>query len=519
MTGQYAARTRTFLAQIACGPVDDADFGPGRVRMIAGADAACMAQGQLCLSMAANLLARLWPVVQYLEIVLPGNVALLASVPKWAAPHLDAHIREMLSAVATRTRWRVAEAPRGACDCSLALGDVRVTTSDQVSFGSDGWQAFVAPGATMPTGEKVNPVGAYAAACLAVAEVWKRLLLASRIELSGAPVVPLEEPLSFSSLTYGVGDTGVNPDLPDTASIDKLTMIGLGAGGGAAAHTLASVPRLAGHFELVEPDSLDRTNHNRYVYAGAADLDPGRTKTEVVAEILRGHAGVSVQEHPYPFNEASLATSSYEYVLAAVHSREARRQIQMETPMVLWDAAAGEEGEFCAWRLVLGRTECMFCKHPPESDPERAKAEQLSRLLGLDATVWLRKLRDNEPFSADEVGSMRLPEDVEYLLPVAGQRFDEWEAAYCGVLRLPGSGGEVPVPFAPVMAGVLVAGEVLKQHHFPDMHLDSYYLNTLTGKFMTKIRPHRRRPKPKCGFCQDAVYLAQYDRRWGSARS
>ena len=83
-------------------------------------------------------------------------------------------------------------------------------------------------------------------------------------------------------------------------------------------------------------------------------------------------------------------------MIAAVHSREARRQIQYETHGVLWDAGATDDGEFRMWRLIFGTAECMFCKHPPGSgDPESDKALHLTKLVGIDRHSWRRKLRDN----------------------------------------------------------------------------------------------------------------------------
>ena len=56
-----------------------------------------------------------------------------------------------------------------------------------------------------------------------------------------------------------------------------------------------------------------------------------------------------------PFREVVpyLQSEDFRYVSAAVHSREARRDIQYETPFVLWDAAAAEDGEFRIWKMYL----------------------------------------------------------------------------------------------------------------------------------------------------------------------
>jgi hypothetical protein len=98
--------------------------------------------------------------------------------------------------------------------------------------------------------------------------------------------------------------------------------------------------------------------------------------------------------------------------------------------------------------------------------------------------------------------------------PRPGQRFNDWEQEQCGKLALPEADDEVPIPFAPVMAGVLLAGEVVKQRCFPEHTLDSRYSNTLMGKFMVRSRPFRRTPRESCSFCHDPIYLSQHARRW-----
>ena len=94
------------------------------------------------------------------------------------------------------------------------------------------------------------------------------------------------------------------------------------------------------------------------------------------------------------------------------------------------------------------------------------------------------------------------------------------EATQCGKLRLKTIDGDVPIPFSPVMAGVLIAGEIIKEQVLPEFALDSYYFNTLLGRFMTRVVPYRRRPRASCQFCSDPDFQAQYDsRRLRTARS
>ena len=204
-----------------------------------------------------------------------------------------------------------------------------------------------------------------------------------------------------------------------------------------------------------------------------------------------------------------------------MHSREARRAIQMETPRTIWDAGATEAGEFWIWRVLFGQSECLACRfRQDDRNPERTKALQLSQVLGLRQDDWLAKLRNNARFTEEDVKSIQLftgDAITTYALPRAGQRFGDWEVEQCGKLMLPDVEDEIPIPFAPVMAGVLIAGEVIKHEMFPEFALDSRYWNALLGQFMRRNRPTRRSPRTDCPVCQSKAFRSQYARRWGEA--
>jgi molybdopterin/thiamine biosynthesis adenylyltransferase len=518
-----ADRTVALLQRLA-GPTSDRRqlpkvLAPGRAAVVLDRAIAGEPQAQLLFSFAVNLLARLYPIVQSLEVVAPP-VAVGTRLPRWAGITVDEHTRNLLVAVNPPVRWTVIERPRGDAECALIVGSVSTRAPATVFVGSDGWLARLSPTAPVPVSADVNPVGAYAAACLGVGEVCKRLLTPHRELFDGTPIIPIEGPLAFSTFNYQADAAGPNPELPATVDLRRLTLVGVGAGGGALAFTLASLPNLRGILRLIEPDEVIDPNLNRYVWADAADALAQREKANVAAALFDGVPHVRAMADPRSFHDAapSLVPADYRYVVAAVHSREARRELQLETPMVLWDAGATDHGEFFAWRMTLGKTECMHCKHPPGlGDPERDKAVQLAHLLGLGIETWIGKVRDNEVFHEDEISFIANRAETSAIsidLPRPGQRYSDWEQAQCGKLRLPEVDDEIPFACAPVMAGVLLAGEIIKEHYFPDVVLDSYYWNTLLGRFMTRNQPRRRPPRHDCAFCQDDVYLAQYRRRW-----
>lgn len=494
-----------------------ARFAPGHVRVTLANEVRSEPQAQLLFLFAVNLLTRLFPVVQHLDLSVPPRTRTEVILPRWRAAALSDHLETFRRGIASRVEWP----PQGGGPepaLTLAVGPVKGGGATLFA-GSVGWIAEVSPRVPVEVSGSPNPIGAYASACLAVAEVFKRLLKESELPLAGVPVVPSEEAIAFSCFRCSPGSQGPNPPLPDCIDLGRLTLVGAGAGGGALAYTLASVRGCRGEINAIEPDEVSDSNLNRLVMADAQDVVHGRKKAAVV-ESLFADTGVVARAMPVPFSAAAdtLDAEDYRYVVSLVHSREARREIQHETPMVLWDAGATSDGAFRVWRHILGQTECMVCKHPRgESDPEDLQAQQLSG-IGLSRDAWLTKIRDNAPFSSAEIDALRtVLERGEASLPKVGQRFSDWFGENCGQLRLPDLEEEIPIPFAPVMAGVLLAGEVIKEHTFPEAVMHGYYWNTLLGKFMSVHGPAVRPPTPDCPFCSDAIFHEQYARRWRRA--
>lgn len=517
MSERQALRTKALLARLTNMTEVEAQFPGGRVTVGIGPREATTVQGQLMLSFAVNLLARLFPVVRKLTVLVP-DAPLATRVPRWSAPTLRRHLNLLLTELSPPVHWNVVEGPHEEGTCSLWLGEPSLVVAPTCFIGSEDWYVYVSPNEPQPV-RGHNPVGAYAAACFGVAEIFKKLILNTQELFDGIPIVPLDRWLAFSTFSYRARSAELNPSLPDRIDLGRLTAVGLGAGGGAAAFTLATLPTLSGILNLIEPDEIEEPNLNRYVFATAKDAFQRLPKSAVVGQLFNG-TPIEVRPFANTFGDArpTLTAADLEHVVAAVHSREARRALQFDTPRVLWDAGATQDGEFRIWRLILGQTECMFCKHPvSQDDPERRKAEQLARLFGISADVWLSKLRDNDQFTEEEVRCVgqRFMGGAEIYLPRVGQRFGDWEAEQCGKLKLPKVDEEIPLPFAPVLAGVLIAGEIIKERYFADQILDSYYWNTLLGNFMVRNEPRRRLPRSDCTFCRDQDYLGQYRRRWG----
>ncbi len=497
-------------------------LAPASVRLTLSPEVADEVQAQALYTFLVNLVGRMYPIVQNLDLAFPPSARLRFTPPRSRRSTLEQHVSQYLKSLQPDLAWHLNRPDCQSVSCEVVVGRSSVGAEHLISVGSDGWIARVSSAENMVVGGGLNPVGAYAAACMAAGEVTKRVLASHKDLFPGVPVVPLEGSLSFSTLTFASSTEatidGPNPDLPEPVDLQRLTIVGLGAGGMALAYTLATVEGLSGRVLGIDPDIVSVTNLNRLVSSGAGDVAAKRAKVEVLDGVFSHVAGVVVQGHALPYRDASplLASVDLRHVVAAVDTREARRDLQHDTPAVLWDAAATETGEFYVWRLIFGTTECMECKHPPgKADPEVAQARVLAETLGLNQGTWLTKTRDNEPFTAlqaevikQSIESAQSPASP----PSVGERFSDWYPGQCGQLQLEPIEEEAPIPFAPVMAGVLLAGEVIKERCFPELSLDGGYWNTLLGKFMVHNRPVRRPRRSDCELCHDENFVVQHTR-------
>lgn len=477
--------------------------------------------GQMITVFTLNMLIRLFPVVTDIFFESPPDTSIKGNIPKWQGNTIISKINAMYESVQPDANLFVNSGFRkNEICCHITIGSGTALNIPGVWVGSDRWIATLSAFSPQKLNPDINPVGAYIAATFAVSEAWKRIMIQLQERIETIRINLIEGEFKFSAFDYSLNVNGSNPALPETVNLNKFTMIGLGAGGGAAAYTLASVSCLKGVITLIDPDEVELSNLNRYPYADHADAKGKISKVRCIEKLFSRHVELKSKcfYEPYLTAQNSLEVQDLRRVISAVDNRQTRREIQYETPEIILDAAATEKGDFFIWRILLGQTECMICKHPTnEKDNEIKQAEQLSKAFGLEPITWLNKIANNDLFTEQEIKTIFIEADnsgQQINLPQPGQRFQEWFKKNCGRLELPEVDGEIPIPFAPVMAGILQAGELIKENLFPDSVLKSYYWNTLTAKFNPNIEPQIKRPIRDCSFCSDDVFIGQYKRRW-----
>ena len=481
---------------------------PQIVRLCASPRALHTRNGQLTMSLISNLLFRMYPLVNTVLVDFPNNPKLLGAIPMLRRSHFgDAVVllsEDIRAGVSVNSHRNSSE--------KVINVSVGYDFSADVCVANDGW--VVSVNDEVEPGLLDNPIGAYAAACAGVAEVLKEILHRLNLDEAAGRKFRPSGALRFSTFNYAVGPNVANPELPKTIDLNRLLIAGVGSGGSVTAMTLAAIQGVRGLFGVVDPDEVIGRNLQRYPFALAADAE-SKAKKVTLAKRLLDQADCECVDYAASYEEVSAELRKcgfMDLVVGTVHTGAARRNIQLDLPRVLLDAAVTERAELVVRRTLFGQTACMGCYYP--KDTLYSEAKIFSELLDLD-TAEVELLRaSNGRFTAQQVQRIRNHvSEPNFIFPEPSERWGDWRHK-CGRLPLgKDRSNEVPVPHVTALAGVLVAGEVVKERLFPEDALNSYYLLDTLGR----VSPHYpvlRSPRPDCDICQDADARLSFEHHW-----
>lgn len=246
-------------------------------------------------------------------------------------------------------------------DFSVSVG--AAGTADLV-IDAAGWLSCLGCVLDADAGGILNPVGPLTTAALAAGEVFKALF---RVNYPDAVYARrfTEGRGVFSFFDYRYD--GCNPPL-DPIEIDAY-LVGLGGVGAAVIRALGELGgRLSGSLRLIDADTLDTDSLNRVTYArwqGAVDK---RSKVEEANDYLAEAApGLDVEAHALRFDQfkRTLARQRkdrrYDLIVTGLDDDDIRHEIQRELPRVLIDAATGRDANLTVERVVLGEWGCLGC--------------------------------------------------------------------------------------------------------------------------------------------------------------
>lgn len=477
---------------------------------------------KMALCMAVNLLSRLSPVITQLDILVSDSVSLSINIPLFEPVEFRGSLKDFINRLQPYCKVEFVDITSGRWDAALSIGDSN-GLDGVISIASDGWVAYVSTKKLLVNfTDNTNPIGAYAAACIGGMEVFKKIFLKKVNLLS--PEKDQADPrwrlkfidgqIGFSTFDYKVDDSSSkNPPLPSTINLEDLWMIGLGAGGGASAYSLASVQGLEGHLNLIDPDEVKPVNMNRYIYALNADAVGYKPKVEAVKELFKK---LEVQAYPYSYQEfkESHKNSIMDFLISTVDTKETRRDIQWDMPRVILDAAVIST-EFYVRRVDIGKSPCMLCTHKPE-EVERSTEEILSKVIGLGTDEIVRLRSTNACLTQDHVDRMKKSSETHgFIIPSVGEHFNDWLQIHCGELASPIIPERIPLPFATVLPGILLAGEVIKEYCFPYAVIQNCYAYDMIN--VPRNGPTLLRPIADCIFCSDLRTNEIFQEKFGKS--
>lgn len=482
----------------------DVLFPESSIQIEAPEDVVCRPGGQLALALIVNLMARMKAIVSTVAVDLPYGIERHGKVPL-PGNDLREGLEQLVSSLSGPeseydVTWRFdTKQPRPTVSVALSRKNGDAPASDVV-VGAGPWTAFInMPGSRSNWSEPI-PVGPHMAATFGVAEVFKQLLMRNYPEQTRRPVKLLEN-TAFCALTYEdkpLGNAYLRADA--RLDLDRMGIVGLGAGGTAALYTLASYPHVDGAVTLIEPANHKKSNLARYPLSNYEDCAYGTSKVEVAGAFLRRQAAdLIVQEEDLSY--ADVRERDFRLVLSTVDTPEARWDIQRDSIPIILDAAV-VESIYALLRVYPGEGMCLACKHPYDPD---ITWKRRARMWGKQVDTVRRMYVERAPVTVHDISVLAEVQgrSVDDFAELEGLPFDQVPAlTECGQthldLREPNQ--VATLPFVATMAGVLLAAEVIKERLMPEAALRNWFDHDML--WVPKTSRHRFRPPvSSCQFC------------------
>jgi hypothetical protein len=464
-------------------------------------------EGRVALELTVNLLARLYPQIA---------LASLDSGADALRDELTALARAINPEIEVRFDSGDAHITVAAVSCPLAA------SSPVVYLGSDGWTAWVGSAEPLPVGDSFIPFGGAAAACLAVANVFRHFF---QSELGGGRL-DRSASLSLASMNTGAGSG------PSSCDVDlgEWHLVGAGAVGSAALWALNRASGLRGVLHVVDHEDVDVSNLQRYVLFGDQDVSASKA---LAAESMFKDGSLSVRGYRKRWGEylAERGQWNLDRVAVAVDSGPARVAVQASLPRRILNAWTQNGDLGVSRHRFMGEGGCLACMYLP-LEKRRNEDELIAEALGVPEAV--RDVREllhratGVPRQFLERVALARQVPLDALLRFEGRplRVFHSEGVCGGLLLALGASdataatreAETPLAFQSALAGILLAAEMVLHGTGarPDTFPEVTSINLLK-RFPDEVTFRRlKTPGGRC-LCQDPDYIARYRRKYEAA--
>lgn len=461
-------------------------------------------EGRVTLELSANLLARLYPSIAF--VTLDGNsgkfVGQLEETARKINPEIDVHtsLKEVT-------------------DC-IVVGSHSVDSNKLIAYvGSDNWRALLSSNSPVHSGLSSNPFGASAAACFGAANVFRNIFQKQ-----------LEDPridtnVDLSLLDYQKGDSAIDISSLDEIYLGEAFLVGIGAIGTSTIWTLSKLSNLSGTLHLVDPESIELSNLQRYVLAFQTDVE--KTKVETAANTLIQRE-LKVIPHVKTWEEFVNERSDWNFPLVAVSVDSAQERCFVQASLPKWTVNAWtQEGDLGVSRHeFIGKNACLNCLYMPKDKSPNYDQQVASALNMSEALIEIRNLLYvNKPigerFLSRIATALSIP--VESIANFADLPLSSfYSEAVCGgiVLEWTKTNGtnvnvDAPMCFQSALAGIMLAAELIK--HVLGLSLSDSMCTTridLLRPLTDYLNvPESKHPSGRC-ICQDSDYIEAYQTKY-----
>lgn len=416
-------------------------------------------------------------------------------------------VGDEIFALARRVNPRVDRSGKPTIEVVVGTARPRWKAARTVFAGSRGWTARLSTHDPQACGGSNNPFGAGLAACLAAADVFRHVFLPGD-EMNGdceITVPDIDELATDNGDLYG--------------DVGSLVLAGAGAIGNAAAWALSRT-RVEGLIEIVDHESVDLGNLQRYVLAERTDekkpkapLLTGEFSGKLSACAHECTLGEFLQKKRHKVNNLLLALDSAKDRCAAQASLPRRVANAWTQPGDLGVSSHG---------FLDGA--CVNCLYLPDGD-QKNEDQIIAEAFGVpDRLMQVRTLlHKNEGAPKDLLEAIAAARDLTFskLLPFEGRPLRIlYTEGFCGGAVIPlGETGrpvnEVHVPLAhqSALAGVLLAAAGVRIGLTG--HADSVVIQYDVLKWQERfhVYPAAKDARKRC-ICQDADYREVYRKKY-----
>jgi hypothetical protein len=354
-------------------------------------------------------------------------------------------------------------------------------------INSNGWACRVSSkGQSLPTDcSQWNPIGALAAACLGVAEVFKRLIKLKPERGN------LHELLTFSFYSYSIEDNA-GPVLPKSISTDLL-IVGAGAIGNGTIHLLDSLGA-TGKISIVDKQKYGIENWGTCILVGPQDFSLPKA---IAAEKCFPHGNAKgFFETIQDFKKRCGKELDYpRLIICGLDEFAPRREVQDFWPDKIIDGAIGAtscEVTLHPWGPDLSCLKCDF-EDPPiraEKLQQQATGLRIERLADLSAVVTdediLHAPRDKKDFLKANKGKEFCSIVSEAVIAMLSDESQQ-------------NGFQPSVPFVACLSSCMVVAELVRYAQMDTNVLETgFQFDAMVGPQNGQRKSHSRKANCVC---------------------